>query len=649
MDHKFDTLLNQLTPVQRTVVKWQKGPLFVLAGPRSEKSKVLALRIVHLLIGRRNNRPRVLILTSSDKVIKELTSYLNSMIPELVDRVNFRKLHEYCAQMLRLHGFNIGLQSGFRVCSHISDRLSVVYDAIHHDSQVSGYDIPHFLPLIDRLKSQGLSPEHTRDLFSQGLGHLSSDDIRTFYRIYRRYEDVLKEEHVMDYNSVISEVTKLFEYPRMVDYYQNVNNYWLIDHFQTMTDIEVQLLQRMLSNGFRQITAIVDDDPMAPDRIISLQDRMAIAVSDLDYDVIQLPSNMECPPQLVEVANHLRVCRNQSSGNQLSQVPLTNGQPLNSDLVRYAEYSTDMDEVSSIVSEIFKMNDDQRSRTLILAQGQSLLQLIYDELQRKEIDATILVHRDDFVSPKMRWIIACLRQIFRPLDLHNFAKLVDSFNAFSSTEIDADDIVVHATAQSVIYFPLWIDFIQKINLSENLTGAIAAFKSLEERTITPDVAIHAVIDLMCDDSDDPDFQDDILVWERVYQSLEGTMDFSSMDTLLEKLDHYQQDLFPKDGSVSLATIRSMKGFEYETIYLMGLAEEILPSWSSIQYEHSRLLDEERRACFLAITQTKKRVTLSRADHYHGDQKSPSRFLEEMGFLHEKASGSEEKIYAEALA
>ncbi|MCY4001834.1 MAG: ATP-dependent helicase [Bacteroidetes bacterium] len=649
MNHKFDTLLNELTPVQHTVVNWQKGPLFVLAGPRSEKSKVLALRIAHLLIGRRINRPRVLILTSSDKVIKELTLYLNSMIPELMDRVNFRKLHEYCAQMLRLHGFNIGIKSDFRVCSHISDRLSVVYDAIHNDSQVAGYDIPRFLPLIDRLKSQGLTPENAKDLFSQGLGSLSSDDIRTLYRIYRRYEDVLKEEHVMDYNSVISKVTKLFEYPRMVEYYQNVNNYWLIDHFQTMTDIEIHLLQRMFSNGFRKITAIADDDPMAPDRIILLQDRMAQVVSDLGYDVIQLPSNMECPPQLVEVANHLRVYRTQPNGNQSSQAPLTNGQPLNTELIRYVEYSTDTDEVSGIVSEIFKMNDDQRSRTLVIAQSQSLLQLIYDELQIKEIYATILVHRDDFVSPKMRWIMACLRQIFRPLDLQNFAKLVHSFNAFSPTDIDSDDIVVHATAQSTIYFSLWIDFVQKIKLSENLTGSVAAFKSLQERSITPDVAIHAVIDLMNDESDDPDFQDDILLWKRVYKSLAGAIDFSSIDTLLKKFDHCHQDLSPKDGSVSLSTIQGMKGLEYDTIYLMGLAEEILPSWSSIQYEHSSLLDEERRACFLAITQTKKRVIFSRADHYHGDQKSPSRFLEEMGFLHEKASGSEEKIYAEALA
>jgi len=647
MSHKFDTLLNELTPTQRLAVNWNKGSLLLLANTGSGTSEVIACRVSRLLIESGEKRFRVLILASTEKAIHEITGLLHSLVPEFEERTRVLTFHRFCEQVLRQHGGHIQVKPNFQIYSQPKDRYAVLREVLHEDSDLIGLDATQLLPILDQIKSQLISPEQFLCEPDHSFIHYPSHLIG---RAYRLYEEKLKQSNALDSNSLILEAYKLFENNVFGEFYQSLYNYWFLDELQDISDSQYRLLKRMTSNGFQDIFTVADDDVNASHQISNVyHDRIRGFASDFSSSMIQLPSSPYCPTKIIEVANRLTSFGVPYFHHQGSNGLLKNDSCLGSDHVRYAEYSTDMDEVSGIVREIFKMNDDQRSRTLILAQSQSLLQLIYDELQRKEINATILVHRDDFVSPKMRWIIACVRQIFRPLDLQNFAKLVHSFNTFSSTDIDADDTVVHATAQSVIYFPLWIDFVQKIKLSENLTGSVAAFKSLQERSITPDVAIHAVIDLMSDESDDPDFQDDILLWKRVYKSLAGPIDFSSIDTLLKKLDHCHQNLSPKDRSVSLATIRSMKGFEYETIYLMGLAEEILPSWSSIQYEHSRLLDEERRACFLAITQTKKRVTLSRADHYHGDQKSPSRFLEEMGFLHEKASGSEEKIYAEALA
>ena len=85
--------------------------------------------------------------------------------------------------------------------------------------------------------------------------------------------------------------------------------------------------------------------------------------------------------------------------------------------------------------------------------------------------------------------------------------------------------------------------------------------------------------------------------------------------------------------MSLATIHGAKGLEYDTVYLIGMAEEILPSWHSVRKGNgSAGLEEERRSCFVAITRTKRHLILSRADSYKGRPRKPSRFLEEMGFL-----------------
>ena len=90
---------------------------------------------------------------------------------------------------------------------------------------------------------------------------------------------------------------------------------------------------------------------------------------------------------------------------------------------------------------------------------------------------------------------------------------------------------------------------------------------------------------------------------------------------------------PERGAVSLATIHGAKGLEFDTVYLTGLAEEVLPSWHSLKpgSDHA-LLEEERRSCFVAITRTNKHLILSRAHRYYGFRKRPSRFLGEMGLL-----------------
>ena len=96
---------------------------------------------------------------------------------------------------------------------------------------------------------------------------------------------------------------------------------------------------------------------------------------------------------------------------------------------------------------------------------------------------------------------------------------------------------------------------------------------------------------------------------------------------------------PVPGTVSLATIHGAKGLEFDTVYLIGMAEEILPSWHSLRKQNgSAALEEERRGCFVAITRTKRRLILSRARQYKGWPKQPSRFLEEMGFLNDGSDG-----------
>ena len=116
-----------------------------------------------------------------------------------------------------------------------------------------------------------------------------------------------------------------------------------------------------------------------------------------------------------------------------------------------------------------------------------------------------------------------------------------------------------------------------------------------------------------------------------------------LDRFLQELELRSKEPAPAPGAVSLATIHGAKGLEFDTVYLIGLAEEILPSWHSVtRHNGSPALEEERRGCFVAITRTKERLILSRAQRYRGWPKQPSRFLAEMGFADDDSDAASGK-------
>ena len=138
---------------------------------------------------------------------------------------------------------------------------------------------------------------------------------------------------------------------------------------------------------------------------------------------------------------------------------------------------------------------------------------------------------------------------------------------------------------------------------------------------------------MKNDDPDDDLKDDMNAWRRISREIRASGGLASLDRLLQELQLRSKEPVPTPGTVTLTTIHGAKGLEFDTVYLIGLAEQILPSWHSVKKgSDSAALEEERRGCFVAITRTRRRLVLSRAHRYRGYQKAPSRFLREMGCM-----------------
>ena len=146
-------------------------------------------------------------------------------------------------------------------------------------------------------------------------------------------------------------------------------------------------------------------------------------------------------------------------------------------------------------------------------------------------------------------------------------------------------------------------------------------------------ALQQVLDQFEGDDANEDLKEDLSAWRRLSRGMRTARGNTSLDQFLQELELQSKEPVPVPSTVSLATIHGAKGLEFDTVYLIGLAEEILPSWHSVRKDcHSAAVEEERRSCFVAITRAKERLILSRAQQYRGRTRQPSRFLREMGLL-----------------
>ena len=634
MDSPLISTLAELTDIQRQAVDWDDGPLLVLAGPGSGKTRVLTCRIARLLDSSRDQRFRILALTFTNKAANEMASRMTTLVPGLEGRASVDTFHGFCAQVLRQHGVHLGIKPDFAIYSQTEDRQAVLEDALRRDrTQDASREDLRLLPLIDQLKARLVEPDQAEQRIAAEDG-ASAEYASRGARAYRLYEDELRRVNALDFNSLIFEAHRLFAYPAMARHYQTSYRYWLIDEFQDTNGAQYALLHRMAGQDFREIFAVADDDQTIFEWNGANVRRIRALVQDFACKVVQLPTNFRCPPRIVEAANRLVVYNSRRVASKKPATPAPgNSSPLDEEQIRCREFNTDAEEASGTADEIACLDSDSRSRTAVLARNRYLLEAMHDALAAVGVPAVVAMRRDDFLSPQVRWLVACLKQINRPLDRRNMGVLVEAFDSFVPLPLDWDGLVSRSESDGTTCLKVWTDAVRKAEMPCPAADVVDVIANLSAGRVKLPAAIRQILDRFGDSDPDDDLRDDLNAWRRIEREIRAAQGFASLDRFLQELQLRSKEPVPAPGTVSLTTIHGAKGQEFDTVYLIGLAEEVLPSWHSVRKgDGSAAIEEERRGCFVAVTRTRKRLILSRARQYRGWPKAPSRFLEEMGCL-----------------
>ena len=633
MSTELEAAFARLSPTQRRAAEWGENSALVLAGPGVGKTTVLTARIARILDASRARNFRVLALTFTTKAGDEMRTRVEALVPGLAERTVIGTFHAFCAQVLRQHGSHLGIKPDFGVYDQDQDREELLKDALR-DAAAKGLPVSvgdvRWLKAIDQLRSSLVGPAKAAARFqNREAGEQAA-------RVYSIYEEALRQRNIMDFNGMILDTCRLaHEVPGVAARIRQSYPYWMIDEFQDTSPAQYRLVRFLAGDEFRNIFAVADDDQIIYQWAGASYRQIAAFREHFKPELFQLVENRRCPPEVVQAANNLV---GHNTDRTPGKAPLVPTKPNNGPAISLRIYPTDKDEAAGIAAEIAQAGASTWGNTAVLGRTRALLTPVLEALRTAGVKAAIVTRRDRFISPQFVWLQTCLDQSLRPTDRQVFLAMANAANRIAGTELDASIIEAEATAAGHSLLEHWALAAQNTQNAVAFRLAELALRLVQSRSAWRAVVTDALAWLpetaVSGDGVVSDAVDDKAAWETAAKAIRSEKGSNTdLAELLQGIALRPKEPPPDVSAVGLFTVHSAKGLEFDHVWVLGLAETVLPSWQSLQSDAKPAeLEEERRNCFVAITRTRNTLILTRADNYRGWAKVASRFLDEMKLL-----------------
>jgi DNA helicase II / ATP-dependent DNA helicase PcrA len=635
--------LSSLNENQREAVLWDRGPLLVLAGPGSGKTRVLTYRIARILEESAGRHFRVLALTFTNKAAAEMRGRVEELIPGELGRVRLTTFHSYAAELLQQHGNHLSFRPDFQILSNDADREALLDTVLGQIRKDLTYSLPgHFkaaqlLPAVTRLLEQCVPADRAEILLQQA----NVENAIPLARVYAAYREELRKTNALDFPSLIAELLDLLtKYPFLVKHIRKVYKHILVDEFQDTNHSQYQILSLIAQPDPSTLFVVADDDQIiyqwngaSPKRIQALR-------TDFGVSELQLPENYRCPPLVIEMANALiEKNLNRSAGKRPLRA-VKEGESGN--VVRVFSFNTVDEEARWIAQDISQRNPEERKNCAVLARTKKLLGLAGRELEDTGIAVYYAARKDEFKSAPLRMLHAILRLVNSNEDKQSLARLSKAFYELEGISIELAPVLSRASADGKDLLRSWLDEVKHRDAAEERTRQLLEtdikplVNSLNYRDFADKLLEWAEA---CQKMSRPDengfneFDEERKVWRlllaEIIKKFEG--EDVSLHQLLHELDLTSKTPPKLPDAVPCFTIHASKGMEFGHVYLMGLVEDQLPSWAAVKKgDNSLEMQEERRNCFVAITRAQETLTMTFSAQVFGWTKQPSRFLGEMG-------------------
>lgn len=635
--------IETLNESQRRAVEWTDGPLLVLAGPGSGKTSVLAYRIAHLLELSPTKRFQVLGLTFTNKAAIEMRERVYGILPGGSERALLTTFHAFAADILRQHGSHLGISPDFSILNSDEDRADVFRDALRSAAEkgelVEEADV-RLLPLLTNLIEKRVDEEA---FVTRIRDEQLAERLKLLYTVYWRG---LNEHNALDFPLLISLACDLLkQFPMIARHYRLVYPHICVDEFQDTNISQFEFLRALVGTESAGLFVVADDDQIVYQWNGASPERLEELRTMFNMTSLELPQNYRCPAAIIDIANKLIAHNsNRSKGSLPSGVLQSNPHP---QPVRVKSFMSPDEEAAWVAREAAKLPLAEREFCAVLARTKNLVERVAGALTSQGVAVTLSVKKNEFLSSPLKWLHSMLRLANSRGDKEQLRRICSAFYDLEGIKIVPRDVVAASSAMGGDLFRAFLNEVSARRSSldpqcSKLFGTPAAeladrmnYKLFEAYALEWFQFLSLGDRALPQDSTEAftDYEEERGVWTDLCNTVgrrHGVND-PSLNLLLQELDLMPKQAPAPPNAVRCYTIHTAKGMEFENVFVVGMADDILPSYQSLKKgSQSTEVQEERRNCFVAITRTKRCLTLTRSQNYFGYDKQPSRFLREMG-------------------
>tara|TARA_B110000483_G_scaffold8548_1_gene10192 strand:- start:59829 stop:62105 length:2277 start_codon:yes stop_codon:yes gene_type:complete len=642
--------LNELNPPQKEAVTFTDGPLLIIAGPGSGKTRVLTYRIAYL-IAQGIDPFRILSLTFTNKAAAEMRTRIEKIVGHEARNLFMGTFHSVFARILRKEAPKLGFPSNFTIYD-TNDSKSVLKSII----KAQGLDDKIYKPnqVFYRI-SQAKNSLIGAQAYASNV-ELVNEDIAAgkpkIAELFALYTKKCKQNGAMDFDDLLVNFYLLLKnYPESLYYYQNKFQYILIDEFQDTNTAQYAIIKKLADRN--QNLSVVGDDAQSiyAFRGATITNILNFQKDFPDYKLVKLEQNYRSTPQIVKAANYLI----KHNSSQIAKEIWTDNQI--GEKIKIFKTVSDNEEGKKVADLIFelKMNEQLRNNEFaILYRTNAQSRAMEEALRRQNIPYKIFGGLSFYQRKEIKDLLAYLKFIVNPNEEESLKRIINyPKRGIGNTSFEKLTVIADRQGKSI-----W-EVLNHIEMYEfpkrasqtlrDFVTMIQSFQTMLSNKNAYDVAAHiAKSTQILQELYNDKTVEGVSKYENIQELLNGIKEFSIEDVIeneddinndrslgayLQNISLLTGDEKDNDGeeTVKMMTIHAAKGLEFPVVFAVGLEENLFPSAMSLYTRED--LEEERRLFYVAITRAEKHLFISFANTRYKfgtlQFSEPSRFLKEL--------------------
>ena len=624
-------LENNLNDKQLEAVKHTEGPLLILAGAGSGKTKVLVHRIAYLIEHMGVSPYNIMAITFTNKAAAEMRERVEKIIPNVGSSIWVMTFHASCVRMLRRFIDRIGYDNNFSIYDTEDQKTLIkrIYKNLNLDPKIIKEKTA--IRAISSYKDELTSPE-------EALKQTNDFYDRQIINIYSEYQKALKQNNALDFDDIIVKCVELLERDEEVrEYYQEKFKYIMVDEYQDTNNAQFRLI-KLLADKYKNLCVVGDDDQsIYKFRGANIFNILNFENVYKDAKLIKLEQNYRSKANILNVAN--AVIKN-NKGRKDKSLWTAND---SGEKIRVLEFENAADEAEFIINEI-KQKASDYSEWAVLYRTNAQSRLLEERCVLLNIPYQLVGGVNFYQRKEIKDVVAYLKLLSNPNDDISLLRIIN----LPKRGIGASSIAKISAYASLNSLSLWevLSDIDNIEELSKLKAKFAVFSESMEKLHEAKEKEESVADIIDFIMDEINYKASFLEegTEEALARIENIEEFKNkareyesteLEAFLEDIaliadiDRYDED----SKRVTLMTLHAAKGLEFPYVYMSGMEEGLFPSSMSLFTGDESDVEEERRLCYVGITRAKKELcmTFAKFRMQNGDMRygTLSRFVTEI--------------------